>query len=1186
MTEFIAINNASGLNQDNFDLVVFMAPMTTSTATYVAVSSGGNVYAIEGTFTAFDGNGFPTAGTITRISHTFNGVPQFFMQTFSMDVGLFRSYRDASDEGGFFATLLAGIDTIVGGAGNDLFRGNGGNDTIYGRAGSDTLYGGEGDDFLGGGWSSLGNPPNGQTDAADTLYGEGGNDNLRGQNGDDLLYGGSGDDNLRGDLGNDTLDGGDGLDFGTYRWDDLGLASGVTFDASSVGTAGTIMLADGRGGTDTLISIERVVLTGTLHADTFTGSGQYDQITGADGNDLINGAGGNDVIFHSSGSATLNGNDGDDAFGIYSYAYGQTGVASSGTDTINGGDGDDEITLFWDLSSLNATVTLLDTGAYTATNGSKTVNGVSIEQLFFYGGSGNDNVRGASGVDYVDGGAGNDVIEGGAGADELYGGLGVDTLSYEHSSAGVSVMLTGGNVFGGDATGDTISGFENLRGSAFDDLLGGSVVEAGSSVLEGLGGNDTFMVQGFVETLNGGTGSDWASYLGGRDGVRVNLATGSSQGGIAQGDTLISIENLSGTHYNDVLTGGTGVNHLMGNFGDDILSGGLGADILDGGDGSDTASYAGAAARVVIRLFAGTAAGGEAVGDVLTSIENVIGTAFNDQISGDTGDNVIEGGAGPDVLGGREGHDTLSYASSSARVVVNLANETASGGDADGDTFSAFEGVLGSAYNDILNGGNGDQTIEGGLGNDQMNGGNGYDTLSYQRATTGVTVNLGVTTAQATGMGNDTILNFERLIGSGFGDTLTGNGLDNVLVGGAGGDALSGAGGVDTADYSSSNQAVAVDLGTGAGSAGDALGDTLVDIENLTGSAFDDSLTGNGGDNLFVGGTGGDMIDGGLGEDTASYAGSASGVQINLGAETAAGGDAEGDTLVSVENLVGSSSDDILIGDLNANVLIGGEGADVLDGEGGDDWVSYAASSQVTVNLTTGVGARGHATGDIISDVENVIGSEFSDLIYGSNADNHLIAGAGNDTVQGRNGDDILDGGLGNDKLNGGSGADLFVFTGAFGADIIQDFSVSGGDVIQLDVSRFANFADVMANTTDVGGNAVISKGGASITLTGVLKSQLSSGDFEFWIPAPVEGSPKDDGALVIPAGDDLDPLVLPSGFEPKMSAEEAPVVCLPSDDAVVTPARIDLVDLGLSSFDGRDPHRFLVQNQMVDWIY
>lgn len=117
MPSFNAANNTSGLNQDNFDLSPFLAPMTSSSATVVYVTSGANTFFVYGSFTSFDANGFPTAGTITQITHTLSGVIQSNLFGFTMDVGLFRSYRDASDEAGFFDNLLSGADSIIGGGG-------------------------------------------------------------------------------------------------------------------------------------------------------------------------------------------------------------------------------------------------------------------------------------------------------------------------------------------------------------------------------------------------------------------------------------------------------------------------------------------------------------------------------------------------------------------------------------------------------------------------------------------------------------------------------------------------------------------------------------------------------------------------------------------------------------------------------------------------------------------------------------------------------------------------------------------------------------------------------------------------------------------------------------------------------------------------------------------------------------
>jgi aromatic ring hydroxylase-like protein/hemolysin type calcium-binding protein len=142
--------------------------------------------------------------------------------------------------------------------------------------------------------------------------------------------------------------------------------------------------------------------------------------------------------------------------------------------------------------------------------------------------------------------------------------------------------------------------------------------------------------------------------------------------------------------------------------------------------------------------------------------------------------------------------------------------------------------------------------------------------------------------------------------------------------------------------------AVTVNLATGTGSSGDAAGDTLAAIESLAGSAFGDTLigdgdananalTGNAGDDLLVGGSEGDQLRGGAGRDTAVYSAAAAALVVSLAAGTGSGSDAQGDTLIGVENIVGSAFADTLTGDANANILTGGGAADRLDGGAGSD---------------------------------------------------------------------------------------------------------------------------------------------------------------------------------------------------------------------------------------------------------
>lgn len=427
----------------------------------------------------------------------------------------------------------------------------------------------------------------------------------------------------------------------------------------------------------------------------------------------------------------------------------------------------------------------------------------------------NDILHGGAGRDSLSGGRGNDTLDGGADADAMDGGEGIDTATYEASSRGVSVDLRTGTGRGGDAEGDTLRAIENLVGSKFDDSLSGDKLD---NLLIGGGGNDKLFGNDGADTLEGGAGADAldggdgidnARYTDSNRGVTIDLAAGTGLGGTAEGDTLKSIENVTGSAHDDVLIGDAGRNVLDGGAGNDLLEGGQGQDILRGGAGSDTASYAGSDVGVIIGLELGAAAddvNGDGVfddlddlngngqfdeaeqTDTLSSIENVIGSSHNDLIGGNDVDNRLDGGAGDDHLVGAAGDDTLV------------------GGD--GDDF------LGSVYG----------WPEDGAGNDTLFGGDGTDHLFA---------------------GAD----------------------DDVLEGGAGHDVIDGGDGVDTLSFASSNAGVGIFLDAGQGFGGHAQGDTWENVENVTGSAYGDVIVGNGGDNEIVGGDGDDVLRGGSGVD-------------------------------------------------------------------------------------------------------------------------------------------------------------------------------------------------------------------------------------------------------------------------------------------------------------------------------
>ncbi len=167
--------------------------------------------------------------------------------------------------------------------------------------------------------------------------------------------------------------------------------------------------------------------------------------------------------------------------------------------------------------------------------------------------------------------------------------------------------------------------------------------DAAANVLRGRGGNDLIRGGAGADTLIGGDGADTVSYSLSASGVTVSLATGKGSGGDAADDTLVGIENLNGSQYNDILTGNGGANVLQGLFGDDVLRGGAGADTFNGGIGIDTVSYFDSALSVAVSLATGKGAGGDAQGDVLAAVETLSGSQANDGLEGDGWANTLQG---------------------------------------------------------------------------------------------------------------------------------------------------------------------------------------------------------------------------------------------------------------------------------------------------------------------------------------------------------------------------------------------------------------------------------------------------------------------------------------------------------------------------------------------------------------
>ncbi|MEM9487559.1 MAG: calcium-binding protein, partial [Myxococcota bacterium] len=420
------------------------------------------------------------------------------------------------------------------------------------------------------------------------------------------------------------------------------------------------------------------------------------------------------------------------------------------------------------------------------------------------GTDGNDLLIGTDIADTINGLGGRDTILGAGGPDAIDGGDGIDRASYDGGTMGVTVNLICGVGTGGDAEGDTLVNVENLRGSDFDDFLVG---DSNRNSIIGGPGNDDIRGGENRDTLEGGAGADafrgggdfdYVSYANSPSGVVANLVTGGT-GGDATGDTFNGVESLRGSNFNDTLVGTSGNNQFLGaggndningGAGDDFIIGGVGGDVLNGGNGIDWAIYSSSTAGVTVNLTSGAASGGEAAGDSLTSIENLRGSNFNDNLTGNSipnvliaaagddvmsglgGDDSFIGGAGADTMNGGEDEDTVSYDGAPGAVSVNLATQTVSqaagsnaGGDAVGDSISGMEGAVGTAFDDTLIGGPDENFLNGGVGgNDILDGAGEADTASFSLSSKNWTISLVAGSGVADDGETDTLISIENVV--------------------------------------------------------------------------------------------------------------------------------------------------------------------------------------------------------------------------------------------------------------------------------------------------------------------------------------------------------------------------------------------------------------------------------------
>jgi len=479
--------------------------------------------------------------------------------------------------------------------------------------------------------------------------------------------------------------------------------------------------------------------------------------------------------------------------------------------------------------------------------------------------------------------------------------------------------------------------------------------------------------------------------------------------------------------------------------------------------------------RVNLNLSTGGTAG-DALGDTFSSIENVTASDFNDyvfgtaannllsggigedRLRGDGGDDTLNGGgdadnliggAGADSLDGGDGIDTASYVGAAARVNLDLRTG-GTAGDAAGDTFTAIENVTGTNFGDYIYGDTGANYLSGGKGDDRLRGDGDNDTLIGGDGDDNLNGGTGADLLEG-GKGEDTFVFDEA--GE---DTANGGEHNDVFVlrfGNA--KIIDGGDGIDTLEFSNTfdlaNFDAFFDLDLGYSENGQPLLGDWSNLENLIGyNKVQSHLVGNAADNLLKASIYGDTLDGEGGNDTL---------------EARAGTD----------------------------LLIGGAGADRLDGGNGRDTASYAdAGARVNLDLRT-AGTAGDAAGDTFISIENVIGSDFGDYLFGNAADNILEGGDGVDRLRGHTGNDTLIGGTGDDNLIGGTGADEFVFNDGDGADVVVDFQ-NNTDLIRLLDYGFADVAAALATATEVGSDVVFALGdGDVLTVEDITINQIAN---------------------------------------------------------------------------------------------
>lgn len=703
------------------------------------------------------------------------------------------------------------------------------------------------------------------------------------------------------------------------------------------------------------------------------------------------------------------------------------------------------------------------------------------------GTSGSDRFLGLRGDDTLNGGAGNDVfvLNSGSqpfGADVVAGGSGFDWIGvgfHETVTAGSVVNFDTHAVTSalGSATFTSIEhGFGSIHADTFYAYESARTYTGTTAdyfrLLDGYDGDDRFEGDNRPGVL------EMVRYLSAPSGVVVKLEEGYALDGYGDRDTLIAINGVRGSPYDDTLIGGgTALSGSGRSF--EVFEGMAGDDLLDGnGTEFARAEYSQSPAAVNVNLQTGTASDGWGGTDTLVNINLVRGSRFGDTLTGDDADNQLEGMGDNDTINGGGGSDMAVFLAATGAVTADLQAGTASGAGIGTDTLISIESLRGGDFNDTLSGDGNDNVLDGRMGNDTLDGRSGHDSVTYASAPVAVTVNLATATASDGWGTTDTLVAIEGATGSLFADNIAGDGGDNTLRGWGGDDTLAAGNGKDT----------------------------------LEGGLGNDSLDGGAGDDYFDDADGSNTLSGGDGDDYFTVAVSVGGATTATGGagsdfyfldpgSPALGSGSSGQSYVITDFETGGGGDELYVVSFLAlaTTYAGGDpvaagflrlmqsGADTLlqadrDGAAGGayDWTTIVTLQNVDAGSITDNNLPGV-----------IFGTDDDDELEGGDDDDVIFGEGGDDTCSGGDGDDTLNGGPGNDTLDGGNGTDTADYATAVGAVTVDldSGTASGADgsdtLIAIENVRGGAFGDTLVgnsgeNALDGGGGADTLSGGAA----------------------------------------------------------------------------------------------------------